>query len=166
MWWPSSLRCATDASSSAAKLATRRGALVIGGVAATVLLVRPARALPGEMAAAIADFTGEIPALPGRVRLDVPPLVENGNSVTLTVAVDSPMTPADHVRAIAVFNERNPQPNVAVFRFGPRAGRAAVTTRMRLATSQRVVAVAELSDGSFRSASADVIVTLAACVEG
>ncbi len=166
MWWPSSLRCATDASSSAARLATRRGALVIGGVAATVLLVRPARALPGEMAAAIADFTGEIPALPGRVRLDVPPLVENGNSVTLTVAVDSPMTPADHVRAIAVFNERNPQPNVAVFRFGPRAGRAAVTTRMRLATSQRVVAVAELSDGSFRSASADVIVTLAACVEG
>jgi sulfur-oxidizing protein SoxY len=139
---------------------------VIGGVAATVLLVRPARALPGEMAAAISDFTGEIPALPGRVRLDVPPLVENGNSVTLTVAVDSPMTPADHVRAIAVFNERNPQPNVAVFRFGPRAGRAAVTTRMRLATSQRVVAVAELSDGSFRSASADVIVTLAACVEG
>ena len=166
MWWPSSLRCATDAPSGAG-LATRRGALAIcGGAVATVTLVRPARALPGEMAAAIADFTGEIPALLGRVRLDVPPLVENGNSVTLTVAVDSPMTPADHVRAIAVFNERNPQPNVAVFRFGPRAGRAAVTTRMRLATSQRVVAVAELSDGSFWSASADVIVTLAACVEG
>jgi sulfur-oxidizing protein SoxY len=143
-----------------------RGALAAAGGAAAVLLVRPARALPGEMRAAVEGFTRGVPALPGRVRLEVPPLIENGNSVTLTVTVDGPVTPVDHVRAIGVFNERNPQPHVAVFRLGPRSGRAAVTTRMRLATSQRVVAVAELSDSSFRSDSADGIVTLAACVEG
>ena len=103
---------------------------------------------------------------PGRIRLDVPPLVENGNSVTLTVTVDSPITQADYVEAIAVFNEKNPQPHVAVFHLGPRAGRATVTTRMRLADSQQVTAIARLSDGSFWSDTADVIVTLAACVEG
>jgi sulfur-oxidizing protein SoxY len=118
------------------------------------------------MAGAIADFTGAAPVVPGRVRLDLPPLVENGNSVTVTVAVDSPMTPADHVRRLGIFNQKNPQPGVAVFTLGPRAGRAAMTTRIRLADSQRLTAVAELSDGSFWSGTADVIVTLAACVEG
>jgi sulfur-oxidizing protein SoxY len=103
---------------------------------------------------------------PGRVRFGVPPLVENGNSVPVTVTVDSPMTAAEHVRRIAIFNERNPQPNVIVAHLGPRAGRAILSTRMRLATSQRVVAVAELSDGTFWSDSVEVVVTLAACVEG
>jgi sulfur-oxidizing protein SoxY len=146
------------------RLVTRRGALALGS-AASILVVRPALATPEEMATAVADFTGSRPVLPGRVRLDLPPLVENGNSVTLTVTVDSPMTPADHVKTIAVFTEKNPQPHVAVFRLRPRAGRALVTTRMRLATSQRVTAIAGLSDGSFWSDEADVIVTLAACVE-
>jgi sulfur-oxidizing protein SoxY len=144
----------------------RREALALGAGAVAIVLVRPAYATPEAMTAAIAGFTRAAPALPGRVHLDLPPLVENGNSVTLTVRVDSPMTQADHVKAIGIFNERNPQPHVAVFRLGPRAGRAVVTTRMRLATSQRVTAVAELSDGSFWSDAADVIVTLAACVEG
>ncbi len=161
MSWRSSRPCATER----AALASRRRALGLGGAAA-ILLVRPALATPEEMAGAVAEFTGEAPVLPGRVRLDVPPLVENGNSVTLTVAVDSPMTPADHVRRIGVFNQKNPQPGVAVFALGPRAGRAAVTTRVRLADSQRLTAVAELGDGSFWSGTADVIVTLAACVEG
>lgn len=159
MSWRSSRPCATEA-------ASRRTALGLGGGAAAFLLVRPALATPETMAGVVAGFTRKAPVLPGRVRLDLPPLVENGNSVTLTVAVDSPMTAADHVRAIGIFNEKNPQPEVAVFRLGPRAGRAAVTTRIRLADSQRITAVAELGDGSFWSGTADVIVTLAACVEG
>ncbi len=118
------------------------------------------------MAGAIAGFTRGAPVLPGRVWLDLPALVENGNSVTLTVAVDSPMTPADHARAIGIFSQKNPLPDVAVFRLSPRGGRAAVTTRIRLADSQRITAVAEFADGSFWSGTADVIVTLAACVEG
>ena len=161
MSWLSSRPCATDPLPWSG---TRRGALALVSTA-SILVVRPALATPEEMATAVAGFTGSRPVLPGRVRLDLPPLVENGNSVTLTVTVDSPMTPVDHVKAIAVFTEKNPQPNVAVFRLGPRAGRALVTTRMRLATSQRVTAIAGLSDGSFSSDEADVIVTLAACVE-
>jgi sulfur-oxidizing protein SoxY len=75
------------------------------------------------------------------------------------------MTPADHVKAIHVFTELNPQPDVVSFRLGPRAGRARVSTRIRLATTQTVVAVGELSDGSFWSDTAAVVVTLAACLE-
>ena len=102
---------------------------------------------------------------PGRVTLDLPPLIENGNAVPLTVDVASPMTGADHVRASHVFTQKNPQPNVASFHLGPRAGRAKVATRVRLADSQTVVAICELSDGSFWSAGADIVVTLAACLE-
>jgi sulfur-oxidizing protein SoxY len=76
------------------------------------------------------------------------------------------MTEADHVASIHIFNQKNPQPYVAAFQLGPRAGKAAVSTRIRLADSQQVVAIARLGDGSFWSDSADVIVTLAACVEG
>ncbi|MDF2995466.1 MAG: sulfur oxidation protein SoxY [Xanthobacteraceae bacterium] len=113
----------------------------------------------------IRDFTDGAPVQAGRVVLSVPPLVENGNAVGVTVTVESPMTLSDHVRRIALFNEKNPQPDIAVFHLGPRAGRARVATRIRLATSQTMVAVAELSDGSFWSARANVIVTLAACIE-
>jgi sulfur-oxidizing protein SoxY len=113
----------------------------------------------------IRAFTGGLPVQAGRVTLSVPPLVENGNAVGVTVTVESPMTANDHVRRIALFNEKNPQPDIAVFHLGPRAGRARVATRIRLATSQTMVAVAELSDGSFWSAKANVIVTLAACIE-
>lgn len=141
---------------------TRR--TVLGGLA-TVAALRPAGATPAAMEAALREFTGEAAMRPGRVRLDLPPLVDNGNLVAVSVAVDSPMTAAEHVKRIAIFNEKNPQPHVATFYLGPRAGRAAVATRMRLADSQRVIAVAELSDGTFWSDSADVIVTLAACLE-
>ncbi|MCW5634821.1 MAG: thiosulfate oxidation carrier protein SoxY, partial [Rubrivivax sp.] len=102
----------------------------------------------------------------GRVQLEIAALVENGNTVPVTVNVPSPMTEAEHVRRIALFTERNPDPGVAIFHFSPRSGRARVATRMRLATSQQVVAVAQLSDGSHWQAAVDVVVTLAACVEG
>ena len=145
----------------------RRHFLVAGGaVAATLGLgLAPARATPAEAQEAIRRVTGSAPIRQGRVTLELPPLVENGNSVPLKIAVQSPMTQADHVRAIHVFTEKNPQPYVAVFRLGPRAGRASVETRIRLADSQTVTAICEMSDGSFWSGSADSLVTLAACVE-
>jgi sulfur-oxidizing protein SoxY len=117
------------------------------------------------MAEAIHALIGSSPLDRGKVSLELPPIVENGNTVSLTVSVDSPMSEADHVESIHIFNQKNPQPYVAAFNLGPRAGRAHVSTRMRLADSQRVVAIARLNDGSFWSDSADVVVTLAACTE-
>ena len=96
---------------------------------------------------------------------EIPPLVENGNTVPMTVSVESPMTAENHVKSIHVFNEKNPQPNIGNFHLGPHAGRAQVSTRIRLADSQKVVAIARLSDDTFWSASVDIIVTLAACTE-
>jgi sulfur-oxidizing protein SoxY len=137
------------------------GAVALVSVAAT----GASRATPDTMQAAIRKVIGEAPLRKGKVVIDVPPLVENGNSVPLTVAVESPMTAADHVKSIHVFNEKNPQPNVIGVRLGPRAGKAALSTRIKLADAQKVIAVAQLSDGSFWSDEADVIVTIAACVE-
>jgi sulfur-oxidizing protein SoxY len=117
------------------------------------------------MQAAIREVIGEAPVRKGKVKLDLPPLVENGNVVPCTVTVESPTIPADHVKAIHLFNEKNPQPNVISVRLGARAGRAGFSTRLRLADSQQVIAIAEMSDGSLWSDSADVIVTLAACIE-
>jgi sulfur-oxidizing protein SoxY len=143
----------------------RRRLLGTGASLLAVALVRPAQATPAEMEAAIRALVGEAAVLPGKVELEIPPLVENGNAVPVTVTVDSPMTPTDHVRRIALFNEKNPQPHVAVFHLRARAGRAQVGTRMRLADSQTVTAIAELSDGSWWTDTAKVIVTLAACLE-
>jgi sulfur-oxidizing protein SoxY len=130
-----------------------------------VIAVTPAHATPQEMQDAIRKVVGSAAVTRGRVKLELPPLSENGNTVPLTVSVESPMTPADHVRAIHVFTELNPQPEVVSFRLGPRAGRARVSTRIRLANTQTVTAIGELSDGSFWSATASVVVTLAACLE-
>ena len=126
----------------------------------------PAAATPAAMDEAIRMLVGKATVKRGRVKLELPPIVENGNTVPLTVTVDSPMSETDHVTDIHVFNEKNPQPYVAAFDLGPRAGKAVVSTRIRLADSQQVVAIARLSDGSFWSDSADVIVTLAVCAEG
>jgi len=133
--------------------------------AAPLTTMRPAEATPAMLAAAIRTVTGAAVVHAGKVKLDVPPLVENGNTVPLTVSVASPMTRDDHVRSIHVFNEKNPQPNIGNFYLGPQAGRAQISTRIRLADSQKIVAIAHLSDGSFWSESADVVVTLAACTE-
>ena len=145
---------------------SRRKLLEAGAGLAALIAVRPALATPDAMKTAIAGFTGGAPVTSGKVTLEVAQLVDNGNAVPVTVRVDSAMTAADHVTAIAVFNEKNPQPDMVRFTLGPRSGKAVVTTRVRLATSQRLSAVARMSDGSFWSGTADVIVTLAACVEG
>jgi len=147
--------------------ASRRDVLLAGiaGLGATVLKIEPAAATPETMQRAIRQIVGEAPVRKGKVTIDVPALVENGNTVALAIEVQSPMTAQDYVKAIHVFNEKNPQPNVISAHLGPHAGRAKVATRFRLADTQTIVAIAELSDGSFWSASADVIVTLAACLE-
>jgi len=149
---------------------TRRRFLGLAGSAAAlgavpVVSLRPADATPAMLAAAIRNVVGSAVVRTGKVKLDIPPLVENGNTVPMTVSVTSPMTPEDFVKSIHVFNEKNPQPNIGNFYLGPRAGRAQVSTRIRLADSQKIVAIAHLSDGSFWSATADVVVTLAACTE-
>jgi len=130
------------------------------------LATGPASATPASMRAAIRRVVGETPVTKGKVKIDLPPLIENGNAVSLTVAVESPMSVEDHVKAIHVFTEKNPQPNVISVQLGPRAGRATFATRIRLADSQKVIAIAEMNDGSFWSDEIEVIVTLAACLEG
>lgn len=146
------------------RLPTRR-TFVAGSLLVTVLPLASAKATPDMMTAAIKEVTGEATVRPGRVTLDIPPLVENGNAVPITVSVESPMTEADHVTAIHVFNEKNPQPHVFNAWLGPPNGKAVVATRIKLADTQKVIAIAKTSRGEFWSASADVIVTIAACTE-
>src|SRR4029077_19263884 len=139
------------------------GAAVVGAV--PIVMPRPAEATPAMLTSAIRNVVGEATVRTGKVRLDMPPLVENGNTVPMTVSVANPMTPQDYVKSIHVFNEKNPQPNIGNFYLGPHAGRAQISTRIRLADSQKIVAIARLSDDTFWSVSVDVIVTLAACTE-
>ena len=101
----------------------------------------------------------------GRVALELPPLVENGHSVVLAVKVQSPMTEQDHVRSVHLFAEGNPLPGILTAYFTPRSGRAALTSRVRLAQSQWIWAIAVMSDGSFWQTSAETLVTLSACTE-
>lgn len=137
----------------------------LASAAAVTIAPFAARATPEDLATAIREVTGDAPLREGRVTLDVPPLVENGNTVPLAVTVDSPMTADDRIKAIHVFNEKNPQPHVFNARLSPGNGRAVVSTRIKLADAQKVVAIAETSKGEFWTAHAEVIVTIAACVE-
>jgi sulfur-oxidizing protein SoxY len=148
---------------------TRRDAFIAGSLAvagaAAITRRSAAASTPGQAETAIRKLIGEAEVRKGKVTLDLPPLVENGNTVPMTVSVESPMTKTDYVKAIHVFNEKNPQPNVISAQIGPRAGKAVVTTRIRLAGTQKLTAIAEMSDGSYWSDSQEVIVTLAACLE-
>ena len=140
---------------------SRRGFIVLAlGVAST-----SGRATADAMQDAIRKLTGGAAVAKGKVKLDVPPLIENGNSVVLSVSVDSPMTAANHVKAIHLFAPENPLPAMISAYLGPRAGRARFATRVRVAGSQTLVAIAQLSDGSFWSDQVEVVVTLAACTE-
>ncbi|RZJ25311.1 MAG: SoxY-related AACIE arm protein [Haliea sp.] len=148
----------------------RRDLIAAGAGLVGTLLVMPARAQTephssDTLTTALLGFTAGAATREGRVLLDIAPLVDNGNTVPVTVTVDSPMTAADHVTAIAVFNERNPQREVIKARLSPLSGKAQLSTRIRLATTQKLVAVARMSDGSFWTHTVDVIVTLAACIE-
>ena len=151
--------------SASTATATRRQFLAAAGGVGLALAVGPAEATPASMKQAIRQVVGEAPVKPGKIKLDLPPLVENGNSVAMTVTVDSPMTAKDYVKAIHVFTEKNPQPNIISAQLGPRAGKAEIQTRVRLADTQSVIAICEMSDGSFWSHTVDVIITLGACLE-
>ena len=126
----------------------------------------PAFAQNADSEALVKSVTHGKPAKVGKVKLDLPLLADNGNSVPMKVSVESPMTAADHVKTIRLLSERNPEREMATFHLGPHSGRAEITSRVRLAGSQRVVALAEMSDGSYWMGTADVTVTLSACVDG
>lgn len=147
-------------------IASRRDWIGAAGGLVLAFAVRPANAVSGTtLQQAITRWAGGRPVQIGRVTLDIAPLVENGNAVPIRVTVDSPMSDTDRVTEIIVFNERNPQRDVVRFAFGPASPRAEVATRIRLATSQQLVALARLADGSQWMQTADVVVTLAACIE-
>ena len=114
----------------------------------------------------VKTVTGGVAAKRGRVKLELPLLADNGNSVEMKVSVTSPMSATDHVKTLRLLSARNPERDMAVFHLGPRAGVAEVASRVRLAGSQRVVALAEMSDGSWWMDTADVVVTLSACIDG
>jgi sulfur-oxidizing protein SoxY len=144
-----------------------RRSLLAGAVGILVLpLGSVADAAPEDMTEAMAEALGRDASIkPGRIKIELPQLAENGNSVPLRIAVESPMSAADHVKTIYIFSERNPVPNVVRFHLGPRSGVARVQTSIRLAGTQRITAVARMSDGSLWSGGADVIVTQAACLD-
>lgn len=133
------------------------------GMALSLIPWRGALATPEEMAAAVRSAFGERTIREGRVLLELPKLAENGNVVPVTVTVESPMTEQDHVVGISLFSEKNPLPNIVEIRLGPHNGRARVATRIRLAETQKVLAVAEMNDGSLWSAGVEVVTTLTGC---
>jgi sulfur-oxidizing protein SoxY len=122
-------------------------------------------ASPDQAKLAIQTLVGDQIVQTGRVILDIPPLIENGNSVVMTVRVESPMTQQDYVKSVHVLAEGNPLPNILSAYFTPRSGLAQVMSRVRLAENQRVWAIAQMSNGSFWRGYADTLVTTSACTE-
>ena len=149
-------------------MTNRRGVLVLAGGALALMSLRPLAAREADRLSyeeAFRAIAGTREPKDGRITLELPKIAETGNSVPLTVRVESPMTPEDHVAGIHVLSKGNPRPNVASFHLGPRAGIAEVGTRIKLSRTQQVVALAEMSDGSLWREQASIVVTLGACVE-
>ncbi len=144
-------------------VASRRRALGALFAGASLLVVRPATASPDDLAAALREAYGDKPIENGRVTLEIPRLAENGNVVPVIVSVDSPMTPQEHVTGISLFAQKNHLPRIVDFRLGPYNGRATVSSRIRVATSQQILAVATMSDGSLWSAAAEIEVVTSDC---
>src|ERR1700736_5383019 len=145
---------------------SRRGILALGaGTAAFALIgeTGPAAATPQETAEVIAKFTGGKTADKGKITIALPEIAENGNTVPLTIAVESPMTADDHVTDIIVVAEGNPRPGLATFHLTPLSGRAEAATRIRLAATQNIVVVAKTSKGQFLTAQKPVKVTIGGC---
>ena len=147
------------------KFLAAAGGLAVAAALPSTAAAQLIRTKPNNMPEVIGRLVGMARINKGKVKLGLPPLVENGNLVPLSVSVESPMTETDYVKAIHVFTDKNALPEVISFYLGPRAGRANVGTHARLADTETVVAIAQMSDGSFWSDSVDVIVTTAACLE-
>ena len=145
----------------------RRSFIATSAALAATVIVRPVAALAQSsvLTPLVSAYAKGGTVREGRVKFDIAPLVDNGNSVPINITVDSPMTQAQHVVGIAVFNEKNPQNDVAQFTLSPLSGRARVATRIRLATSQQLVAVAKMNDGSCWTHTVEVLVTIASCIE-
>ena len=137
----------------------------LAGLAGTLVSSGAALAQEDPLGPPVGIVTNGVPVRKGKVKLELPQLADNGNSVPIRITVDSPMTASDHVKSIHLYSDRNPVPNMASFYLGPRAGKAEINTRVRLAGSQRVTAVAQLSDGTFWSDTAPIVVTLSACLD-
>ncbi len=143
-------------------LVSRRSfVLGTGGLAA--LLALPQAASANEWQAALEALVGTSSPAEGRVNLAMPEIAENGNVVPFDVTVDSPMTDADHVKAVHVVATGNPTPGVASYMMSPAMGEATVSSRMRLGKTQDVIAVAEMSDGSVYGVTTTVKVTIGGC---
>jgi sulfur-oxidizing protein SoxY len=145
---------------------SRRDVLAMG--AGTVALTalgrpRPAAATPEEAAAAVASFTGGKPAAKGKIAIDLPEIAENGNTVPLSITVESPMTADDHVTDILLVTDGNPRPRVAAFHLTPMSGRAEIGSRIRLAATENVIVVAKTSTGELFMAEKSVKVTIGGC---
>ena len=145
-----------------------RREFAIGAAAAAAIAALPpsgvlAQDQPQAWEQALRKILGDAKAIEGKIAVELPEIAENGNTVPFTIAVDSPMTEKDHVKAIHIIATSNPQPGVATFRLSPQSGKAAVASRMRLQRTQDVIVIAELSDGRFLSAKRPVKVTIGGC---
>ena len=146
-------------------VATRRTVLTAIGGAGVALFVRPAKATPESMKSAIRQIVGEAPVKPGKIKLDLPPLVENGNTVAMAVIGRQPDDGEGLRQGDPRLHREEPAAERHQRQARPRAGKAEIQTRVRLADTQTVIAICEMSDGSFWSDKVDVIITLGACLE-
>jgi sulfur-oxidizing protein SoxY len=146
-------------------LASRRGILKASALAAAALIIggRSALAEPADVETALKNLLQGRAMHSGKVKLDIPQIAENGLVVPVNIEVESPMTPGDYVKAIHLFTDGNPQPNVYSYYFTPESGRAALSNRIRLAKTENVIAVAEMSDGALYTAKSEVKVTIGGC---
>lgn len=154
-------RAGRAARASRREVLAAAGALALCGAAGATS--QAAAQAPGEFAAALKKAVGDVQPQIGKVAIGAPEVAENGATVPITLSVDAPMTPQSHVRKITVLADGNPNPEVAVFHFTPRSGRAEVATRVRLARTQNLIALAQLSDGSLWMARREVKVTIGGC---
>ena len=142
----------------------RRQTLALGAGAFGVAVLGPTAALAkNDAEEAIKKFTGGKTPVQGKVKLDLPEIAENGNTVPMTVTVDSPMTEASHVTDVLIVADENPRSGVVVFHFSPASGVAEANTRIRLTATQDVIAVAKMNDGSVFMATKQVKVTIGGC---
>lgn len=149
---------------NSAKL-TRRDTLAMAGIAGLAAILAPRMSFADEKAVAeeIKKLYGDKKFESGKIKLDVPEIAENGLVVPINVDVESPMTDADHVKSVHVFAEGNPLPGVVSYKFTPACGKASASTRMRLAETQNIVCIAEMSNGKLYMAKANVKVTIGGC---
>ena len=144
---------------------TRRETMTLAAIAGLAAILAPRMSFADEkaVAAEIAKLYGDKKLESGKIKLDVPEIAENGLVVPVNVDVESPMTDADYVKAVHIFADGNPLPGVVTYRFTPACGKASASTRMRLAQTQNIVCVAEMSNGTLYTAKSNIKVTIGGC---